>query len=624
MTETIERLRYFQRQYLGALDFEDEQEYHRDMRRRHNVGLHTWGIVTGLELEERPPVTGGVGEIEIWIRPGMAIDGYGRELVVLSPVQLDPDPALFGEFATSRYVEVWLTYDEERTRRPAPGYEQCDLDSQLGRVRERYRIVVGPQLTERDALVVAGRTVTSSATSPATTSTGIVVPADESAPFQELPDPLEGDLPARWLIRLGSVNWDGAPSQRRFVSADAAHLNEGRRYAGAVAGWVRGPAGRVEIGPRWQPPALAGDDQPSDVTIVHGPLRVQGERTAVRLYGGKLDFRSQDGGASPPLEVYRSASELRVRIGSNTTDGTSLAVGIDTGTVSAPAFDPKVTLGPQGDVTAKGTVHAHGDVRLNGSLDIRDATGGTDTDVFLITRHNRAPNQNDLRVVLGDDNWNDDRFVIGPVFFADGQFKENFVVTNSGATRIGSTAGRADLTIHGNLLVGSGGQAIVKTRHVDGKNWTNDDDDGLYLNWNTGKPVVVGGAQSANLEVNGDLRVSGSVDSVMKVFTETKVVTNDAATLVNAWRVDYPGEFTEVYTAFAVFQGFSIYPQTSASFRFWMSPAAPTFAQHAFVTVTDIGLNRTEGQCGVVEAGIGADNRDNAVLFTVVVLGRKV
>src|SRR6266508_2151786 len=176
MTETIERLRYFQRQYLGALDFEDEQEYHRDMRRRHNVGLHTLGIVTGLELEERPPITGAAGEIEIWIRAGMAIDGFGRELVVLAPVQLDPDPFLFGEFATARYVEVWLTYDEERTRRPAPGYEQCDLESQLGRVRERYRIVVGPQLTEHDAIVVAGRTASSSTTAPATTSTGIVVP----------------------------------------------------------------------------------------------------------------------------------------------------------------------------------------------------------------------------------------------------------------------------------------------------------------------------------------------------------------------------------------------------------------------------------------------------------------
>jgi hypothetical protein len=37
----IERLNYYEGEFLGALDFQAEQEYHRDMRRRHNVGQHT-------------------------------------------------------------------------------------------------------------------------------------------------------------------------------------------------------------------------------------------------------------------------------------------------------------------------------------------------------------------------------------------------------------------------------------------------------------------------------------------------------------------------------------------------------------------------------------------------------
>ena len=44
----IERLNYYEGEFLGATDFQAEQEYHRDMRRRHNVGQHTWGIVSGL------------------------------------------------------------------------------------------------------------------------------------------------------------------------------------------------------------------------------------------------------------------------------------------------------------------------------------------------------------------------------------------------------------------------------------------------------------------------------------------------------------------------------------------------------------------------------------------------
>ena len=48
----IERLNYYEGEFLGAVDFEAEQEYHRDMRRRHNLGQHTWGIVAGLDLAQ--------------------------------------------------------------------------------------------------------------------------------------------------------------------------------------------------------------------------------------------------------------------------------------------------------------------------------------------------------------------------------------------------------------------------------------------------------------------------------------------------------------------------------------------------------------------------------------------
>ena len=53
-SDIIERSNYYEFQFLGAEDFKAQQNYHRDMRRRHNVGHHTWGIVTGLKLVERP------------------------------------------------------------------------------------------------------------------------------------------------------------------------------------------------------------------------------------------------------------------------------------------------------------------------------------------------------------------------------------------------------------------------------------------------------------------------------------------------------------------------------------------------------------------------------------------
>lgn len=92
----IERLHYYPRQYLGSADMEDQQAYLRDMRRRHNVAPHTWGIVVGLELEQRPRL-GSPDEVDVYVKPGLAIDGFGREIVVLATYQLNTvDFAAFG------------------------------------------------------------------------------------------------------------------------------------------------------------------------------------------------------------------------------------------------------------------------------------------------------------------------------------------------------------------------------------------------------------------------------------------------------------------------------------------------------------------------------------------------
>jgi len=84
----ITRPNYYQGQFLGAQDFNDELAYHRDMRRRHNLGPHTWGIVVGLELVEKPKES-GTG-VDVFLQPGMAVDGYGREIIVLHPTNSAP------------------------------------------------------------------------------------------------------------------------------------------------------------------------------------------------------------------------------------------------------------------------------------------------------------------------------------------------------------------------------------------------------------------------------------------------------------------------------------------------------------------------------------------------------
>ena len=48
-TQIPTRVRFFNGQFLQAADLVDEQAYHVQMRWRHNLALHSWGIVAGLE-----------------------------------------------------------------------------------------------------------------------------------------------------------------------------------------------------------------------------------------------------------------------------------------------------------------------------------------------------------------------------------------------------------------------------------------------------------------------------------------------------------------------------------------------------------------------------------------------
>ncbi len=515
MAVDIERPRYFQRQVLGALDFEAEQEYHRDLRRRHNVGHHTWGIVVGLELEERAPVQGATGPIEVFVRPGMAVDGFGREILVLEPFQIAPDPQVFHGLTRDEDVAVWIAYDEERTRRPPAGWEQCeDGENQLTRVREQFRILVGRQDDLRSPIIVAGQSFYDQAAS--STAGALTIPPDESVPYQELVD--DDPLP-RWLVRLGSVHWDGRAGQRRFAGTDAVHLAEERRYVGIVAAELFAPGGRLRVRDRAaQPPAAA--DETDDLAAVEGSLRVDGLLTArdsVRLEAGMIDLRDADGGAAPNLELYRQEGEgVRIRIGDESNGARSLSVGIDTGTPAAPAWESKLSVNDRGEVNAAGRVDVSGHLLLNERIEIRDAAGGIDTDILWIERVQQSPNHNDLRIVIGDDQFGDDRLTVGPIAFADGQFKEKFAVVNDGTMR---AAGNA--VIGGGALVGAGGDAVVKTRHVAGKGSGNDNDDDLFLNWATGRNVHIGGgttgsAPRSGLLVAGNAVVGAGQNGVLK------------------------------------------------------------------------------------------------------------
>ena len=98
----VKRLNYFNHQFLIETDFRDEQDYHIEMRRRHNRFMHGWGIAEGLRVERN-------GERELTISPGMALDSEGREIVLVHPTTLVVE-APHG----TGHVYAVLNYDEEK------------------------------------------------------------------------------------------------------------------------------------------------------------------------------------------------------------------------------------------------------------------------------------------------------------------------------------------------------------------------------------------------------------------------------------------------------------------------------------------------------------------------------
>ncbi len=96
------RVNYQERQPLTVADLNDEQAYRIALRRQHRLAAHGWGIVRGLGLE--------VIDNNLAINPGIAIDGFGRELRVGETLRVDKTTLDELVKDSSKDIDVWLLY----------------------------------------------------------------------------------------------------------------------------------------------------------------------------------------------------------------------------------------------------------------------------------------------------------------------------------------------------------------------------------------------------------------------------------------------------------------------------------------------------------------------------------
>ena len=212
MTATpVSRVHYFDKQFLRVNEFRDEQLYQLGLRRRHNVALHMWGIVNGLELANE--------EGTLVVRPGMAIDGYGRELLLPDKKRIAPEN--FDDLATDR-LDIWLVYGRHDNPGAPTGYRSCDAAGGAYRSDEVPEVLVERALSN----IVDART-----------------PPDVPEQVLNAPVPDVSDDPRQqWRVYLGRITRT-EPGQ---YSIDLSQ----RPYVGVVAEVIDHPgnATRVEVG----------------------------------------------------------------------------------------------------------------------------------------------------------------------------------------------------------------------------------------------------------------------------------------------------------------------------------------------------------------------------------------
>lgn len=355
----VTRVHYFERQFLRPADFADEQDYHVAMRRRHNISHHTWGVVTGLEVIAE--------EGNLYVQPGVAVDGYGRELIL--PQRQPLSTNAFTEKGSDE-LDVWLVYERSGSDEPPAGYAGCGDSARGGASFYRWQETARVQLERPDPEFPDRR-------------------RPESVPFPDLnfsPVRTPPDDPVNdWPVFLGQVAYDRSNQQQPFTVKP-----DDRPYVGLVGEEVAAPSGRarVQVGAELADDARRfavfipeaeepGERPPRPQLSVDksGDLDVRRDATLygnLTMAGGAIEFEAGTARDPdfPPWSVYHldngaGAQELRIEmaravtpagLGSNRVVIGSWFKGPDEAGNEVEEFHPCLTIADDCSVTVHGNL----------------------------------------------------------------------------------------------------------------------------------------------------------------------------------------------------------------------------------------------------------------------------
>ncbi|HEX7317549.1 MAG TPA: hypothetical protein VF297_26850 [Pyrinomonadaceae bacterium] len=277
---SVPRVNFFDRQFLRVNEFRDEQLYQLAARRLHNVAQHYWGIVTGLEI--------ALEEGALVVRPGMAVDGYGRELLLPEKQRLAPET--FDDLGTEK-LDVWLVYARLDGEQAPEGYGGCGASG----AREAYRSLETPRVRLEKPV--------------ANTVDARRPPGVPAAVLDSKVPVLSDDPKEVWRVYLGRITRLGGDPPYNIDFSQ-------RPYVGLVGDVVDHPANatRVEVGKQSN---VAQTREVGGVTYVYDrgadPQRKQSRRFAVFIPEDGDTAEGQERVVlSPRLEILQDGL-LRIR-----------------------------------------------------------------------------------------------------------------------------------------------------------------------------------------------------------------------------------------------------------------------------------------------------------------------
>jgi hypothetical protein len=129
-TQFVERTQFFNGERLFASDLQGLEAFSREMRWLHNQSLHQPGIGSGFA------VTGNIGDRQVVVSPGYALDSQGREIILTETLIQPIPPVADNGSGGSVFYDLTVSYPQDTDLKPSETRAGICLPIGVVRLRE--------------------------------------------------------------------------------------------------------------------------------------------------------------------------------------------------------------------------------------------------------------------------------------------------------------------------------------------------------------------------------------------------------------------------------------------------------------------------------------------------------